>query len=153
MRGLFGANRDCISTHHTWVEHMVPRCKSDEIYKGIVSDEAKGSFRGRVTVRPDAQETEARQSNANLILDDRAEIDTKPQLEINADNVRCAHGSTIGRLDESALFFLRSRGLEETAAKRLLLKGFAASALELLPIAELRDTLIERTISQFGSAA
>lgn len=152
MRGLFSANRDCAATHHTWVEHKVPRCKSDEIYKGIVSDEARGSFRGRVTVQPNAQETEARQSNPNLILDDRAEIDTKPQLEIHADNVKCTHGSTIGRLDESALFFLRSRGFEEPEAKRLLLKGFAASALELLPIAKLRNTLVEKAILQFGSS-
>ena len=150
MRGLFGASGNATSTHHTWVEHLVPRCKSDEIYKGVVSDNAQGSFRGKVTVRPDAQETEASQSNPNLILDDGAEINTKPQLEIQADNVKCAHGSTIGQLDENALCFLRSRGFEESVAKRLLLQGFASSVFEFLSIPELRENLAEKVIAEFG---
>ena len=98
--------------NHTLVDHAVPHCTSREIYKGIVGGEARGVFRGRIIVRPDAQKTHARQqSNPNLLLGAGAEVDTKPQLEIHADDVKCSHGSSVGQLDAEALFYLRSRGL------------------------------------------
>ena len=119
--------------NHTEVDHAVPHGTSRELYKGVLGGAARGVFRGRVIVRPDAQKTSASQSNANLLLGERAEIDTKPQLEIYADDVKCSHGSTIGRLDENALFYLRSRGLSEPRARDLLLRAFALEVLERLP--------------------
>jgi Fe-S cluster assembly protein SufD len=98
-------------------------------------------FRGRVLVRPDAQHTDARQSNPNLLLSEGAEIDTKPQLEIFADDVKCSHGSAIGQSDENALFYLRARGLDEAAARALLVRGFAAEVLAALPEPALTEAL------------
>ncbi len=124
--GLFLGSGDQLVDNHTLVDHAVPRCESHERYKGIVADEARGVFRGRVLVRPDAQHTNATQQNQNLVLSAGAEIDTKPQLEIYADDVSCSHGSSIGKLDEEALFFLRARGLDPAFARRLLMSGFSA---------------------------
>ena len=123
--GLFmGRNRGHLD-HFTTVDHEAPGCTSDEEYRGILADDSKGVFRGRVIVRPDAQKTDAKQSNPNLLLSDRATIDTKPQLEIYADDIRASHGSTIGQLDEASLFFLRARGIDPEGAKRLLTRAFA----------------------------
>jgi len=125
LDGLFLGRGDQRVDNHTLVDHATPRCESRERYKGIVADAARGVFRGRVLVRPDAQHTNATQHNSNLILTAGAEIDTKPQLEIYADDVSCSHGSSIGKLDEEALFFLRARGLAPDFARRLLMSGFA----------------------------
>jgi Fe-S cluster assembly protein SufD len=125
LDGLFLGRDTQTVDNHTLVDHAVPHCDSHERYKGIVSGQSRGVFRGRVLVRPDAQQTNAVQQNQNLVLTPGAEIDTKPQLEIYADDVACSHGSSIGRLDEEALFFLRSRGLDPAFARRLLMSGFA----------------------------
>ncbi len=137
LRGLFlGGSRRHID-NHTLVDHAVPHCTSRQLYKGILGGHARGVFRGRVIVRPDAQKSDALQSNPNLLLANQAEINTKPQLEIRADDVKCSHGSTIGQLDREALFYLRSRGVEERAARMLLTRGFAAEIAAGLPLESL----------------
>ncbi len=130
MRGFFlGRNRGHID-HFTTVDHAAEHCSSDQEYRGVLDDDSKGVFRGRVIIRPGAQQTSAHQSNPNLLLSDRASIDTKPQLEIYADDIRASHGATIGQLDPEALFFLRARGIDEAAARLLLTRGFARSIVE-----------------------
>lgn len=138
MRGLFiGAGSRHID-NHTIADHAVPHCVSRELYKGILGGASHGVFCGRVIVRPDAQKTDSSQSNPNLLLTDRAEIDTQPQLEIYADDVKCSHGSTIGRLDEEALFYLRSRGIGPVEARGMLTRGFANEIVDGLPGNDLR---------------
>jgi Fe-S cluster assembly protein SufD len=141
LRGLYVGHGDQVIDNHTWVDHAVPHCRSDELYKGVLGGASRGVFRGRVIVRPGAQKTDAVQSNPNLLLSDRAEVDTKPQLEIYADDVKCSHGSTIGQLSADALFYLRSRGIEQDAARDMLTAAFAASILEALPLPGLADAL------------
>ncbi len=133
LDGLFVGAGESVIDNHTEVDHALPHGTSRELYKGVLGGGARGVFRGRVIVRPDAQKTSASQSNPNLLLGPRAEIDTKPQLEIWADDVKCSHGSTIGHLDENALFYLRSRGLSETRARDLLARAFALEVLDGLP--------------------
>ena len=130
----------------------MPHCSSRELYKGILGGHSKGIFRGRVLVRPDAQKTDAPQSNPNLLLGEGAEIDTKPQLEIYADDVKCSHGSSIGQLDEEALFYLRSRAIDAGEARDLLTRGFAHEVLGALPVEALRDGL-ESALEQTLAAA
>jgi len=143
LEGLFVAGGTGLVDNHTLVDHAVPRCTSRELYKGVLGGKARGVFRGRVIVRPDAQHTDAVQSNPNLLIGRRAEIDTKPQLEIHADDVKCSHGSTIGRIDEDALFYLRSRAIPEDRARDLLTRGFALEVLEALPSRALAEGLDE----------
>ncbi len=127
--------------HHTLVDHKVPNCYSNELYKGIYDDAAKGVFNGKVMVHPHAQKTNAFQQNNNILLTDKSSVDTKPQLEIYADDVQCSHGCTIGQLDEEAMFYLKSRGIPEKEAKALLLYAFASDGLRNVKIAELRKKL------------
>jgi len=141
LDGAFVGGGEQHVENQTLVVHAAPHCESHELYKGVLGGRSRGVFRGRVDVRPHAQKTNATQSNPNLLVTDRAEIDSKPQLEIRADDVKCSHGSTIGRLDEEALFFLRARGLDEAAARAMLTEGFAAEVTERLP----GDALIEWT--------
>jgi Fe-S cluster assembly protein SufD len=141
LNGLFLGTGDRLVDNHTWVDHAVPHGSSRELYKGVLRDRSRGVFRGRILVRPGAQKTNAQQSNPNLLLSDGAEIDTKPQLEIYADDVRCSHGSAIGRMDPDALFYLRARGIDEADARVLLTEGFAAEVLRALPDPALADAL------------
>jgi Fe-S cluster assembly protein SufD len=141
LDGLFVGSGSSVLDNHTEVDHAVPRCTSQELYKGVLGGAARGVFRGRVIVRPDAQKTSASQSNPNLLLGAKAEIDTKPQLEIWADDVKCSHGSTIGHLDEDALFYLRSRALSDERARDLLTRAFALEVLERLPARALAEGL------------
>ncbi|QNR22730.1 Fe-S cluster assembly protein SufD [Croceimicrobium hydrocarbonivorans] len=127
--------------HHTLADHKVPNCYSDELYKGIYDENAHGVFNGKVMVHPHAQKTNAFQQNNNILLTDKASIDTKPQLEIFADDVQCSHGCTIGQLDEEAMFYLRSRGIPEKEAKALLLYAFANDGLRNVKIPALRKKL------------
>jgi len=108
----------------------VPRCTTTETFKGILDGHARGVFAGRIRVMPGAQKTDARQMNSNLLLSDDAVVDTKPQLEIFADDVKCGHGGTVGQLDEASLFYLRSRGVPEPEARSLLIWAFAAELVE-----------------------
>jgi Fe-S cluster assembly protein SufD len=112
------------------VEHASPHCNSRQFYNGILKESASGVFSGRIVVHKDAQKTDAKQTNRNLLISDGAQMDSKPQLEIYADDVKCTHGATIGQLDEESIFYLRSRGIPEDTARTLLLFGFAAEILD-----------------------
>lgn len=127
--------------HHTLVDHKVPNCFSRELYKGIYDGNAHGVFNGKVIVRQDAQKTNAFQQNNNVLLSEKASVDTKPQLEIFADDVKCSHGCTVGQLDEEAMFYLRSRGIPEKEAKALLMYAFSSDALNYVHIPELKSRL------------
>lgn len=125
----------------TFVDHAVPRCTSNQLYKGVLDDDARGVFNGKVLVRKDAQQTLAYQQNRTIVLSDNATADTRPQLEIYADDVKCSHGATIGQLDDDALFYLRQRGIDTRDAQRLLMQAFVAEVVELLPPSTLRDQI------------
>lgn len=127
--------------HHTVVDHRVPHCTSRELYKGVLDDESSGVFNGRVIVRPDAQKTDSKQSNKNLLLSKDALVNTNPQLEINADDVKCAHGATIGQLDPEALFYLRSRGVPQRDARKILTEGFVADVSDRIRLDPVREAL------------
>jgi Fe-S cluster assembly protein SufD len=130
INGLFiGSARQHLD-NYMLVEHTSPHCASRQFYNGILDEHAHGVFHGRIIVHKNAQKTDAKQTNRNLLLSDDAQIDTKPQLEIHADDVKCTHGATIGQIEESALFYLRARGISEVDARRLLLEAFAGECLE-----------------------
>ncbi|MBT8399047.1 MAG: Fe-S cluster assembly protein SufD [Rhodothermia bacterium] len=150
LLGLFLASDSMHVDSHTLVDHAKPDCFSNELYKGILSDRAIGVFNGKVLVRPDAQRTNAYQSNKSIVLDDSASMNAKPELEIYADDVKCSHGATTGRLDSEALFYLRSRGLSEQRARTVLLLAFARDVLENVGNQPLRDTLDEMVASQLS---
>ncbi len=127
--------------HHTLADHKIPNCHTNQMYKGIYDGNAKGVFNGKVMVHPDAQKTNAFQQNNNILLTDKASIDTKPQLEIYADDVQCSHGCTIGQINEDALFYMQARGIPKKEAKALLLYAFASDGLRNVTIPELRKKL------------
>ena len=141
LDGLYVANGRQHVDFHTSVEHIAPSCESVEYYKGIAGGRGRGVFNGRVHVHPDAQKTEAHQTNRNLLLSRNAEIDTKPQLEIHADDVKCSHGATIGQIDEQMLFYLRARGIDESAARGMLTYGFARDVVDRITLPGLRETI------------
>jgi Fe-S cluster assembly protein SufD len=119
----------------------MPNCYSRELYKGIFAGNAHGVFNGKIVVHQDAQKTNAFQQNNNILLSDKASIDTKPQLEIFADDVKCSHGCTVGQLDEEAMFYMRSRGIPQSEAKALLMYAFSSDALNYVRIPELKKRL------------
>ena len=141
LNGLYLGNGRQHLDNHTLVNHNAPHTNSNEDYKGILNDRSRGVFNGRAVVHKDAQKIEAHQSNANLLLSDKAEIDTKPELEIYADDVKCSHGSTTGQLDENALFALRSRGLDEGMARGLLTLAFANEVIDRIEIPAVHDRI------------
>jgi Fe-S cluster assembly protein SufD len=130
INGLFIGDDHQHLDNYMLVEHASPHCGSRQFYNGILDNQAHGVFHGRIVVHKDAQKTDAKQTNRNLLLSDEAQIDTKPQLEIFADDVKCTHGATIGQIEENALFYLRSRGIDEVSARRLLLLAFASECLD-----------------------
>ena len=132
-----GQHVDCRTT----VDHRHPHGSSRELFKGVLSGKSRGIFNGRVIVRQGAQKTDAQQKNENLLLGIGAEVDSQPQLEIEADDVKCSHGSTIGQLDDDALFYLRSRGIGEAEAMALLTRGFAAQITDRIASAALRERI------------
>jgi Fe-S cluster assembly protein SufD len=136
--------------HSTLVHHIEPNCESHQDYKGIFGDNATGVFNGKVIVNKEAQKTNAFQSNNNILLDDKATINTKPQLEIFADDVKCSHGCTIGQLDENAMFYLRSRGIPKKEAKALLMYAFANNVLESVKIPELKQRINKLIANKLG---
>ena len=141
---LFGAFIGRENNHidnHTYVHHMAPNCTSDENYKGVLADKATGVFNGKVKVYQDAQKINAYQSNKNILLSDSASINAKPELEIYADDVKCSHGSTTGQLDQQALFFLRARGISETKATDMLIKGFMAEIVGAVKSSHIQEAL------------
>ncbi|HVP28772.1 MAG TPA: Fe-S cluster assembly protein SufD [Myxococcota bacterium] len=132
LDGLYVAGDRQLVDNHTTIDHLRPHGTSRELYKGILDGRSRGVFRGRVIVRKEAQKTDSRQTNKNLLLSRDAEADSKPQLEISADDVKCSHGSTIGQLEEDALFYLRARGIDEVEARRLLLRAFASEVTQAI---------------------
>ncbi len=141
LNGLYlGMNRQLID-NHTTIDHAKPHCSSHEVYKGILGGESRGVFNGKIIVRPDAQKTDAKQTNKNLLLSDSAAIDTKPQLEIFANDVKCTHGATIGQLEEEAVFYLRSRGVGLSEARKMLIYAFASDIIERIAFKYLRKEL------------
>lgn len=144
LRGLFVQGGSQHADLQTFVDHATPHCQSQQLYKGILGGRARGVFNGRVRVRKDAQKTDARQTNRNLLLSESALVDTKPQLEIYADDVRCTHGATIGRMDEDALFYLRTRGIGFEDARGILTRAFAGEVLSHIGVVPLRQRLEDR---------
>jgi Fe-S cluster assembly protein SufD len=152
LNGLFMARGRQHMDYHTRVDHAKPNGSSEEIYKGILDGRARGVFNGRVKVHPDAQKTDAHQSNNNLLLSRDAEVDTKPELEIYADDVKCSHGATVGQLDEQSLYYLRSRGIGKAQARGLLTYGFARDILERVELAPLREKLTAELLERMPNA-
>jgi Fe-S cluster assembly protein SufD len=157
MYGLYLTRGEQVVDNHTAIFHDQPNCRSWEVYKGVLDGRSRAVFNGKVFVRPEAQKTDAKQTNRNLLLSDLAKVNTKPQLEIFADDVRCTHGATVGRLDDVALFYARSRGVPQEAAERLLTYAFAAEVIEEVALEPVRNELdrlvLERLEAQRGGAA
>ena len=155
INGLFIGNGRQHLDNYMLVEHASPRCGSRQFYNGILDGHAHGVFHGRIIVHKDAQKTDAKQTNRNLLLSDDAQIDTKPQLEIYADDVKCTHGATIGQIEGDALFYLRSRGIDEVSARKLLLFAFASECLDRMkqgPVRKHVEGLINHCLFQLAKA-
>ena len=144
LNGFYMLNGKELFDNHTLVDHLVPHCESNEIYRGILAGKSTGVFNGKVFVHRDAQKTNGYQSNNNILLSDDATMNSKPELEIYADDVRCSHGSTTGQLDEDAVFYLRARGLDEFGATALLLTAFASDVLNAISSESLREELEQK---------
>ena len=149
LNGLYLGDGQQHIDHQTRIEHVEPNCYSRELYKGILDGSAHGVFNGKVYVHPAAQKTDGKQTNKTLLLSQKAQIDTKPQLEIFADDVKCTHGATVGRLDETSLFYMKSRGLAERTARELLTYAFAADVLETIELAAVREGLEAATLQRY----
>ena len=141
LNGLYLTRDEQLADHHMVVDHAKPHCNSHEYYNGILDGKSKGVFHGRILVRPDAQKTDAKQTNKNLLLSDDATIDTKPQLEIYADDVKCTHGATVGQLNEESIFYLRARGIGLDTARRMLIHAFAGEIIDRIRYAPAREEL------------
>ena len=149
LNGLYMLDGEQHCDHQTMIVHAQPNCYSRELYKGVLDGQSHGVFNGKVYVDPIAQKTDGKQTNNTLLLSDKAQIDTKPQLEIFADDVKCTHGATVGRLDEQALFYMKSRGVSRELARRLLTYAFAADVLETLEQQSIREELERMTLRRF----
>lgn len=141
LNGLYVADGETLVDTHTTIDHAQPHCPSHEVYKGILTGKAKGVFNGKIIVRPDAQKTDAKQTNKALLLSPDATINTKPQLEIFADDVKCTHGATIGQLDDDQLFYLRARGIHKHDARNILIHAFASDVLNGITHDAIREQL------------
>ena len=148
INGLFMATGRQHMDNYMRVEHASPHCDSRQFYHGILDGFSRGVFHGRIVVHKDAQKTDAKQTNRNLLLSEHAQIDTKPQLEIYADDVKCTHGATIGQVNEEAIFYLRSRGIAKEAARAILLFAFAQESLQRMKVEPIRKQL-ENVVSQW----
>jgi Fe-S cluster assembly protein SufD len=149
MYGLYLTRGHQVVDNHTAIHHDQPNCRSWEVYKGVLDGQSRAVFNGKVFVKPEAQKTDAKQTNRNLLLSDEAKVDTKPQLEIFADDVKCTHGATVGRLDDIALFYARSRGVPAAVAQLLLTYAFAAevtSEVVLQPVREELERLVRERL-------
>jgi Fe-S cluster assembly protein SufD len=149
LNGLYLVDGSQHADHQTFVEHIAPACASRELYKGILDGDAHGVFNGKVYVDPEAQKTDGKQTNHALLLSPAARVDTKPQLEIFADDVKCTHGATVGRLDDLALFYMKSRGIGAEHARALLTYAFAAEVLETVELDALREGLEAIAFARF----
>ena len=149
LNGLYMLDGDQHGDHQTRVEHVAPNCFSREMYKGLLDGSSHGVFNGKVFVHPEAQKTDGKQTNNTLLLSEKAQIDTKPQLEIYADDVKCTHGATVGRMDETSLFYLKSRGVGAVLAKQLLMYAFAADVIETIENDSVKEELERMTLVLF----
>jgi Fe-S cluster assembly protein SufD len=149
LNGLYMLDGDQHCDHQTRIEHAEPNCFSREVYKGVLDGRSHGVFNGKVYVHPVAQKTDGKQTNNTLLLSKEAQVDTKPQLEIFADDVKCTHGATVGKLDEMALFYMKSRGVDAESARRLLIYAFAADVLETIEQPDIRERLERNTRERF----
>jgi len=147
LNGLYLGDGRRVVDNHTTIDHAKPHCGSREIYKGILADHARAVFNGKIIVRPDAQKTDAKQTNKALLLSEDATINTKPQLEIFANDVKCTHGAAVGQMDDEAIFYLRARGLGLNEARNLLVHAFAGDVLNRMPLEALR-TRVEGVLLQ-----
>ena len=138
LNGLYVTTGDHLVDTHTTIDHAKPHCPSHEVYKGILAGRARAVFNGKILVRQDAQKTDAKQTNRALLLSDEAQVNTKPQLEIFADDVKCTHGAAIGQLDEDAMFYLRARGIDDWSARVMLIHAFAGDVLDRISIEPVR---------------
>ena len=150
LDGLYAVRDSQLVDHHTAIDHATAHCHSHQLYKGVLDGRAKGVFNGKIFVRQDAQKTDAVQSNKNLLLSDKAEVNTKPQLEIDANDVRCTHGATIGQLDATAAFYLRSRGISAAHARNMLTYAFAADALDRVPVTSVKAYFETLLLARFA---
>jgi Fe-S cluster assembly protein SufD len=141
LNGLYLLNGAQHADHHTVIDHAQPHCTSHEFFNGVLAERAHGVFNGRIIVRPGAQRTDSKQTNNNLLLSTEARADSQPQLEIYADDVKCTHGSTVGPIDQTQLYYLRSRGLSPEAARGILTYGFGAEILDRMRCPDVRDRL------------
>jgi Fe-S cluster assembly protein SufD len=149
LNGLYMLDSEQHCDHQTRIEHAAPNCFSREVYKGVLDGRSHGVFNGKVYVHPAAQKTDGKQTNNTLLLSTEAQVDTKPQLEIFADDVKCTHGATVGKLDDIALFYMKSRGLDAEGARRLLIYAFAADVLETIEQQQVREGLERNTLERF----
>lgn len=152
LNGLYLADGVQHIDNQTVIEHIAPNCPSHEVYKGVLDGRSHGVFNGKVYVHPEAQKTDGKQSNNNLLLSPTARVDTKPQLEIFADDVKCTHGATVGRLDEVAMFYLNSRGIGRETARILLTYAFAADVLETIELQSMKEELEKMVLSRFAGS-
>ena len=150
LNGLFLLEDKQLFDAHTLIDHANPLCNSHEHYKGILDDSSRGVFNGKVLVRQDAQKTNAFQQNNNILLSNNALVNTKPQLEIFADDVKCSHGATIGQIDEDARFYLKSRGIGEEAANAILMHAFASDVIKSMKIKSVRNYLEDILSKRFN---
>ena len=141
MNGLYAVAGKQLVDHHTVADHAQPQCASHEFYHGILGGQSRGVFNGKIFVRKDAQKTDAKQTSRNLLVSDTAQVDTKPQLEILADDVKCTHGATVGQLNDEAVFYCRSRGISELEARRLLTHAFASEIVNRITVESVREHL------------
>lgn len=147
LNGLFLTNYNQLVDNHTLMDHQVPNCESNELYKGVINGKSTGVFNGKIYVRKDAQKTNAYQSSKNILMSDDGTINTKPQLEIYANDVKCSHGTSTGKIDENALFYLKARGIGEESARKLLLNAFALEVIEKIEIESLKE-FVETQLNQ-----
>ena len=150
LHGLYVLTGQQHVDNHTTIDHAKAHCSSREVYKGVLEDKSQGVFNGKIIVRPDAQKTDSKQSNKNLLLSEDAIINTKPQLEIFADDVKCTHGATVGQIDPEAVFYLRSRGIAAEEARKLLTYAFANDVMERIKFQPLRERLAERLFARLA---
>jgi Fe-S cluster assembly protein SufD len=150
LNGLYLLTGNQLYDTHSLIDHAKPHCTSHEHYKGILDDTSRGVFNGKVIVRKDAQKTNAFQENNNIILSDGALVNTKPQLEIFADDVKCSHGATVGQLDQDSLFYLRSRGIGEEKARDILIHAFASDVIKSIKVEQVKNYLEEILEGRFN---
>jgi Fe-S cluster assembly protein SufD len=152
LNGLYVPGNNELIDSHTVVDHRMPNSESNELYKGVLLGNSTGVFNGKIFVRPDAQKTNAFQSCKNVLASDKATMNTKPQLEIWADDVKCSHGTTTGQLSDEALFYMRSRGISQDAAKTLLMLAFVQQVIDKVEIPALKESISNRVVAKIQNA-